>query len=105
MMSQFQLVLDDDQVKLFERALRITYMRLLNTGLVRVTQLTRLRVVVSDAIARAISNGEGDEWRAARRGLFAGCALLMADWEVERPPLSHRSLKLVHNDDRASTAA
>ena len=92
------------RLELFERAMRITYVRLLGTGLIRTPVLSPLRSVVSDEIARAISTGERDEWRAARRGLFAGCALLMSEREVERPQVTRRSLTLIHDRARVSTA-
>ncbi len=71
--------LDQDQVHLLDKALRIAYTRLVDTDVARGRQFHQLRDPLVVPIVNAIMRGETDPWRLARRGLFAACEVLALD--------------------------
>ncbi len=68
--------LDDQQVQLLDKALRLAYTRLVETGAARERQFYELRDPLVVPIVRAMIRGETDAWRLARRGLFEACEVL-----------------------------
>ena len=71
-----QLVLDPGDIVLLDQALRIAYTRLIDAGLRQESSIAGARDILVATIASAISHGDRDIWRLARRGIFAACAVI-----------------------------
>lgn len=70
------LVLDPGDIVLLDQALRIAYTRLIDAGLREESSIAGSRDILVATIASAISRGDRDTWRLARRGIFAACEVI-----------------------------
>ena len=70
------LVLDPNDIVLLDQALRIAYTRLIDAGLRQESSIAGARDILVATIASAISHGDRDTWRLARRGIFAACEIM-----------------------------
>ncbi len=70
------LVLDPTDIVLLDQALRIAYTRLIDAGLRQESAIAGTRDILVATIASAITRGDRDTWRLARRGIFAACAMI-----------------------------
>ena len=70
------LVLDPSDIVLLDQALRIAYTRLIDAGLRQESAIAGARDILVATIASAISRGDHDTWRLARRGIFAACEVI-----------------------------
>jgi hypothetical protein len=78
-------VLDPSDLVLLDEALRIAYTRLIDAGLRTESSIVGARDILIATIASAISRGERDRWRLARRAIFAACEVITpASFEAGR---------------------
>ncbi len=76
--------LDPEQVGLLDRAMRLAYIRLIDTDVARAHEIRALRDPLILPMVLAITKGETDVWRLARRGIFAACAVIASE-ALDRP--------------------
>jgi len=87
-----QYGLDDDAVQAMGRAFDIACARLSRTGMMLPGNLDRMQKIAAQQLVMYARNGERNEWRLARRAIFAVCAAvagekLAAGLSVGRPEL------------------
>jgi hypothetical protein len=80
------IVLDPEELELLDRATRIAYSQLIDSGAVRGgQQLYKSRDLAVAVMVRAICRGEKDVWRIARRAIFAVSEFFAPEWHIEKP--------------------
>lgn len=70
------VIIGEEQFVLLDKALRLAYTHLIDKRVAGITAITNMRNLLISAIVAGIEKGESDEWRLARRALFASYALL-----------------------------
>lgn len=74
-----QYGLDDSAVHAMGRAFDLACSRLVRTGVIVPANLDRLQRVAAQQLVAHARNGERNEWRLARRAIFAVCALVASE--------------------------
>ena len=77
------VTLDRGDLLLLDKALRIAYTRLIETGVLTGKLIREMRDLLIKEIVQAIISGEKDPWRLARRGLFAASLSLAQRRQAE----------------------
>ena len=74
-----QYGLDDSAVQAMGRAFDIACARLSRTGILLPNNLERMQKVAAQQLVMHARNGERNEWRLARRAIFAVCAAVASE--------------------------
>jgi hypothetical protein len=74
-----QYGLDDSAVQAMGRAFDIACARLSRTGIMLPGNLDRLQKIAAQQLVMYARNGERNEWRLARRAIFAVCATVAGE--------------------------
>jgi hypothetical protein len=74
-----QYGLDDSAVQAMGRAFDIACARLSRTGIMLPGNLDRLQKIAAQQLVMYARNGERNEWRLARRAIFAVCAAVAGE--------------------------
>jgi len=70
-----QYGLDEDAVQAMGRAFDIACARLSRTGVLNPSNLERMQKLAAQQLVQHARRGERNEWRLARRAIFAVCAV------------------------------
>lgn len=71
--------LDDNAVQVMGRAFDIACARLSRTGVLLPVNVERLQRIAAQQLVMYARNGERNEWRLARRAIFAVCATVAGE--------------------------
>src|SRR3569832_1972228 len=74
-----QYGLDDSAVRAMGRAFDIACARLSRTGMMLPGNLDRMQKIAAQQLVMYARNGERNEWRLARRAIFAVCAAVAGE--------------------------
>jgi hypothetical protein len=74
-----QYGLDDNAVQAMGRAFDIACARLSRTGIMLPNNLDRMQKIAAQQLVMYARNGERNEWRLARRAIFAVCAAVAGE--------------------------
>lgn len=74
-----QYGLDEDAVQAMGRAFDLACSRLSRTGVLLPSNLERLQKIAAQQLVMHARRGERNEWRLARRAIFAVCAAVAGD--------------------------
>jgi hypothetical protein len=74
-----QYGLDDDAVQAMGRAFDLVCVRLSKTGVMLPGNLERMQKLAAQNLVLHARQGERDEWRLARRAIFAVCAAVAGE--------------------------
>ncbi len=74
-----QYGLDDNAVQVMGRAFDIACARLSRTGMLAPNNLDRMQKIAAQQLVMYARNGERNEWRLARRAIFAVCAAVAGE--------------------------
>jgi hypothetical protein len=88
-----QYGLDEDAVQAMGRAFDLACARLSRTGMLNPCNLERMQKIAAQQLVLHARHGERNEWRLARRAIFAVCASVAgeqllgtaATWNPEYP--------------------
>ena len=79
MRSAEQYGLDEDAVQAMGRAFDLACARLSRTGMLLPANLERMQKVAAQQLVIYARRGERNEWRLARRAIFAVCAAVTSE--------------------------
>jgi hypothetical protein len=74
-----QYGLDDSAVQAMGRAFDIACARLSRTGMLLPSNIDRMQKIAAQQLVMYARNGERNEWRLARRAIFAVCAAVAGE--------------------------
>jgi len=86
-----QYGLDDSAVHAMGRAFDLACSRLVRTGVVVPANLDRMQRVAAQQLVAYARNGERNEWRLARRAIFAVCALVASERAAAETPVEMKA--------------
>jgi hypothetical protein len=81
--------LDDSAVQVMGRAFDIACARLSRTGMLRPGNMERMQKLAAQQLVMYARRGERNEWRLARRAIFAVCAETATERLAARAATSH----------------
>jgi len=74
-----QYGLDEDAVQAMGRAFDLACARLSRSGVLTPTNLERMQKIAAQQLVMHARRGERNEWRLARRAIFAVCAVVAGE--------------------------
>jgi hypothetical protein len=86
-----QYGLDDSAVHAMGRAFDLACSRLVRTGVIDPANLDRLQRIAAQQLVSYARRGERNEWRLARRAIFAVCAVVASERIADDMPLDIRA--------------
>lgn len=89
-----QYGLDDDAVQAMGRAFDIACARLSRTGVLLPANVERLQKIAAQQLVIHARNGERNEWRLARRAIFAVCATVAGERILAEVAATARELQV-----------
>ena len=91
-----QYGLDDSAVQAMGRAFDIACARLSRTGVMLPGNLDRMQKIAAQQLVMYARNGERNEWRLARRAIFAVCAAAAGERLASGLPMARPELVVEH---------
>jgi hypothetical protein len=87
-----QCGLDDSAVQAMGRAFDIACARLSRTGVMLPANVDRMQKIAAQQLVMYARNGERNEWRLARRAIFAVCAAVAGERLASGLPMARPEL-------------